>query len=71
MRETAEGLFIPNYDSTIIIHNVLAITDINQLCKWLEILKGRAGWNDAEDRNLNFNIISLRCFVKRTSKLVL
>lgn len=35
--KTAEGLLAANYDFTIIIHYVLAITVINQLCKQLEI----------------------------------
>lgn len=43
MGETAEGLLIANYDFAIIIHYVLAITIINQLCKQLEIRRGRAG----------------------------
>lgn len=59
MGETAEGLLIANYHFTIIIHYVLAITFINQLCKQLAIWRGKAGCGGVGECNLNFNILSL------------
>lgn len=67
MGETAKGLLIANYHFTTIIHYVLAITIINQLCKQLGMRRRRAGCGNA--CNLNFNILS-GCFVKWNSKLV-
>ena len=55
----ARGLFVANYHFTIIIHYVLAITVINQLCKQSAIRRGRAGCGDVGGCNLSFRSLGV------------